>query len=105
MFILYKRRSIIIILLIVLVIYVIAFFKLLYKPKVGMIVWAIAYIGVMYISYSVAADLLRMGSRIIDYAYIPGLFPATGFVACLIKHIVNKFNPKKAFNSESGPDN
>ena len=56
-------------------------------------------------SYSITADLLRFGSRLIDYAYIPGLLPAAGFVVCLIKHLVNKFNHKKGFNSESSSDN
>jgi len=61
----------------------------------GMLIWTITYMGVNYLAYSFAIELLWYGSRAIDYAYIPGLFPATGFVACLIKHLVNKFSPKK----------
>jgi len=82
------------ILLIIFVVWIISFFKLQKCPKIGMLIWTIVYIGVNYFAYSFAIELLWYGSRAIDYAYIPGLFPAAGFVACLIKHLFNRFSKK-----------
>ena len=80
---------------IILLVYILLFFGLLTCPKIGMLFWVIAYIGTMYVSYSVAIAYARYGSRMIDYAYIPGFFPAMGFFVCFIKNLINKSKPKK----------